>query len=577
MNSPAKEPAANKTLLIDWSPLAVLLILSAVVYSSTLNYEYSWDDELFLSKSPEIADLSSLKKAFTVDYWGLTNNPENPEGSPLYRPLALSVIILERSVFNTDPAHFRLIHSLWHLINIALVFVLSRKLIRGLYVLGPIFAACTFAALPYTVDTVLFLTSICDLMALSFTLLTSISFLAWLDRAETRYVFVVVLASAAAMMSKENAVSIPFVLAAIYWYVRDPARNRRALIAIAASFATVCACLIVRETVVTTFTGNTLLEFFKWLPISLAVAFRWAILPFPLVLEQSVSHAWSNPAWWFGCFGISAALFLTYRYRYRFGLLVTGLCVWVVLVIPSLVAIGWTGVFAPRYLYLPALGLSLAVGYFASVTRRSIRILICVLLVGTGLVTISRTTAWKDSFTLWAIEVGRQPDSLSALTNLGNLLVKRGEYQNALAFQLKAARIAEENNYQCRSAFAYSNAATILTNHLGDIESGLELFEKCTALCPYKAQNAWVGIARIHAMGGQWIKAEQAAQKAIEIGPLRSRVLVLRARILAAQEKTEEALDDLAKARKLVLKNPAKLAEVDRVIADVRKSIADRN
>ncbi len=556
--------------LIRWSGLALVLAVSASVYFSTFEYEFSWDDELFLLQSPQMATLESIPRAFATDFWGLTDSPSAPKGSPLYRPLALGFAILERSLLGHNPAGFRLVHSLLHMVNIVLIFALSRRLLkRGVTtekptLFGPTCAAATFAALPYTVDTVLFLMNISDLMALFFILLAALAFIVWLDRPRRWLLAAVFAASGAAVLSKESAVVTPLLLASIYWCRHQKNSVRMALLPIGAALAAVVAYLVVRSAVVSPPPGNTVIELLKWLPADLAVAVRFAVAPFPLVLEYPVVHDLSNPAWWLGILGICVTAASLVKFGRRFTPIVSGMVFGAFAITPSLVALQWTGVFSPRYLYVPAVGLCLIVGYLAALKNRAIRALIIALLLTSTFGTISRTVDWKDSFTLWAIELGRRPESTSALMNLGNLQARRGEYGNAVALQLKAAEISKKEGSNCDAAFAYSNAADILQGYLGERETSFDLFQQSARLCPYNNGNAWLGIARTHAVNGEWKKAERAARAAANRGAQPGRVFLLLGNIFAAQKATTIAVEYFERARDLADHDPLLLAEIQR-------------
>ncbi|MCP4199122.1 MAG: tetratricopeptide repeat protein [Proteobacteria bacterium] len=571
MTRPGSNLDPFKSWLITWGPLIVLILVSAMFYLSTQKYECSWDDALFLVRSPEMGRLSNLSKVFTVDYFGLTENPALSGGTPLYRPLSLGFLILESWRFGTNIDGFRLVHMAWHLMNIALLFAFVRKMLGGSSVFGPFAAAAVLAFLPYTVDTVLFLTSVSDLMVLSFSLFASILFLDWLTHAKLWRLACVILLSLAAMLCKESAVSLTVLLPIIFWCRRESRlQDRRALAAILGVVSAAAAFLVVRSFVVQGLPATALVAFFKQLPAALAAGIRWAVIPFPLVLEQRLDPRIGDTGWWFGCGVLVLASGLLVRYGKRFKLLTAGGMVWFVAVLPSFIALHWTGIFAPRYLYFPVLGLSLVVGYLASIRLRSVRILLCVMLLLAAISTVGRIASWKDSLTLWAVEVGHQPESVSALMNLGNILAKRGDYNDALALQLKTAAVARNQNQPCVAAFAYSNAATILSSHLNDPEQGIRLYRQCIALCPPSAQNAWIGMARLYAGQKKWKEAERAIREAEKFSGQKVQVLVFLAGILAADGRPAEALECLEKARALVLPNSREFGDIDKKIEAIR-------
>jgi hypothetical protein len=374
------------------------------------------------------------------------------------------------------------------------------------------------------------------------------------------------------MLCKESAVSITVLLPIVFWCQRDSRlQDRRALVAIFGVVLAAVFFLVVRSLVVEGLAGATLVAFFKQLPAALAVGIRWAIFPFPLVLEQRMDNQIGGSVWWIGC-GLSVlALWLLVRFGKRFKPLAAGGMIWFVSVLPSFMALQWTGNFAPRYLYLPALGLSLVVGYVASIRLLFLRVLLCAMVLLAAFSTVDRIASWKDSFTLWAVEVGHQPESISALMNLGNILAKRGDYKDALALQLKVAGVAMNQEQPCVAAFAYSNAATILSSHLEDPEQGLQFYQRCIDMCPERAQNAWIGMARIYAGQKKWKEAERAAREAGKFKTQRVQVLVFLAGILAEDGRPSKSLECLEKARELVLHDSRMLGDIERKMEIIRK------
>lgn len=564
------EPIANREAALGRLGIAVLLALTAAVYLTTVNYEYSWDDELFLKHSPRIADLSNFWDAFSTDFWGMTDSPTHPAGSPLYRPLALGALILERSMFGDRPVLFRLFHLLIHLGNILLAFVFTKKIIGGSSPLGPMLAAASFAAMPYTVDTVLFLTCISDLLATLFAITALICFVGWIDRAGGASLVGFTAACAAAVLSKESAVSIPLMLGAVYWCRGVSESPRRAIVAAGVSMMVVAAFMGIRAQVVGPGLPGDILAFIKWLPSDLALAFRWCLAPFPLVLEQDAPRSFTAAEWWLGLAGIAALVAAGILKGRRWSVALGGMGVWIAAMAPSLVALQWTGVFAPRYLYMPTIGLALTLGFLGSARSKVVGIALSVFLSACGFLSLSRTTDWNDSVTLWVMEMNNRPKSTSALINLGAILARRGDFEQALPIQLKAAKIAQEQNQDCSAAFAFSNAATILAGKLGDQERALQYFEKCVSLCPGKAQNAWMGIAQIHMSRGDWTAAEGAARKAEELGTQKVKIFSMLGAILTAQGRYDEAVSYLTKARELASTNPVMLDVIDNQLNIIR-------
>jgi hypothetical protein len=382
------------------------------------------------------------------------------------------------------------------------------------------------------------------------------------------------MACCAALLSKENAVAIPFILAVVAWLREHPRDPRSVLIGVGLSLSAVAGFLAMRAQVVSPLSASAVVRLATWLPSDLFLAFGRALWPFSLHLEQDVVRDLGGAEWTVGLLGllvtILVAVLFAVRHDRRHAVLVGGLVVWGISVTPSLFALEWTGVFAPRYLYLPTIGIALSAGYAASLRYPLAAIGLAVWLSAAAFATLARTTEWKDGVTLWAMEVAARPTSSSALINLASLLEERGDHERALPLQLRAAKVAENKHSKCNAAFAYSNAANILAAHFRDDASALAYFEKCVGLCPEKAQNAWIGIASVHARAKKWSEAERALLRAESLGTQQLKVSWALGSVLAAQRRYSEALVVLTRARALALEEPEARRAIDEQLESLR-------
>ena len=105
---------ASSTLLFK----IVFAIVIIIVYGQTLRFGFVLDDDLYILKNPSIQNgVSYIPQTF---FHGIS---EHFKGSNFmgYRPATITLLIIEYSVFKTNPAGF-------HLINLLLYFLIAVQL-----------------------------------------------------------------------------------------------------------------------------------------------------------------------------------------------------------------------------------------------------------------------------------------------------------------------------------------------------------------------------------------------------------------------------------------------------------------
>ncbi len=202
--------------------LAILPALAAILlYLPALNYQFVWDDTIFLRDMPAYRDpnlwLSSLFRPFVL--------------SPNYfRPLAMLTFVGELSLGGLNPLIFHLTNLLLHAINAALVTLLALHVARSMVKDGPsaprliniqvstllaILAGLLYAFHPALIEGVAFVSSRFDLLMTTCLLLALLVDLTVQDR-WARPVLVGLLFLLAAL-SKEMALAFAFALP--FWHL----------------------------------------------------------------------------------------------------------------------------------------------------------------------------------------------------------------------------------------------------------------------------------------------------------------------------------------------------------------------
>src|SRR5271167_1903270 len=121
------EPSASELLATHLRRPGVLLpllgLVTFVVYSGSLGFDFVWDDWPQIVNSPIIRSWSNLPRAFGSDLWY-----HMARHQVYYRPLFFAWSMLNYSLFGLRPWGWHLGAILAHVAATATVFWLARKL-----------------------------------------------------------------------------------------------------------------------------------------------------------------------------------------------------------------------------------------------------------------------------------------------------------------------------------------------------------------------------------------------------------------------------------------------------------------
>ena len=177
---------------------------------------------------------------------------------------------------------------------------------------------------------------------------------------------------------------------------------------------------------------------------------------------------------------------------------------------------------ADRYMYLPSMGLCLAVslvlssiGAFAD--RRGARgirigvILFLVLMSLLCLVTMERSTVWKDNFVLWKDAVAKAPGIARAHTVLGNAYIEKKDYSRSRREYETA--IALDPHF-----IDAHNDLGVLCCETGDYAGAISEFQKAIDIYP-RHPEAYYNLAYTYKEMGRWEEAIRGFAQARERNP----------------------------------------------------------
>ena len=162
---PSGNPDPEPPLLLaprQFSPvwgLLLLLIIAAVLYARTLGFSFVYDDTSQIAQNPTIRSWSYLPQYFTQHVWGYSNVWTN-----LYRPVFLICLRICHVLFGVEPSGWHAFAVFVHLVNICLVFLVIRKLLRKQDQSDwiALTAAAIFAVHPVQLETIAWISGMTD-------------------------------------------------------------------------------------------------------------------------------------------------------------------------------------------------------------------------------------------------------------------------------------------------------------------------------------------------------------------------------------------------------------------------------
>jgi tetratricopeptide (TPR) repeat protein len=443
-----------------------VLLLAAAAYVDVLGYQFVWDDEIMVVRSPHVRTLERLPALLLTDFTGLSGGEI---GGHYYRPVVALSLALDVSLWGAHPAVLHLTNLLLHLLATLLVGRLALALggARDLAVL----ASLVFALHPVHVEAVAFVSARGDLLLAIGALGCLLAWrragrpgpgrLAWTLLALAMY--------ALAFLSKEAAISLPaaLVLADLAapgtpgptWQARLGPALRRSL----PFWALALAFVILRLPTLVHLAGPGLSPAALWarLPGALETLARYvALLLFPThmrpfyALPRPASLLAPWPLLGIGVGLAAAGLAVGLRRRAPLGAFGIGLFLVTALPVLDLVPLSYrTMGLADRYLYLPSVGMALAFAHGiaallgrsqargARVARLAGWAALAIVLVAYPWWLVRYAGIWKDEVRLFSTMEALAPRAASPASNLGLAYLRAGDLTRAVAALERARRM----------------------------------------------------------------------------------------------------------------------------------------
>ncbi len=458
-----------------WFSIILIVLLAGFVFFPALNNGFvNWDDPSY------VLDNYSIRSLHPTALAALFTRPQ----SSYYSPLVFLSFALDFQLWELDPFGYHLTNVLLHLLNSLLVLIFLRRLTGRPR--AALLAALLFALNPLRVESVAWVTERKDVLSGCFYLLALICYLGGREADRpvlNRGYWLALAAAAAALLSKPVAVTIVPVLWLIDHYLYRVGRCRLrpfspSLLANKIPFIIFSLLLGWAAYSLQESAGTVRAGFYLDPLPHLLVAVRnfWfyilkTIFPWNLSAYYAYPHFFSFflPIFFLSVLALLGLLLLLVSRAGRSPDLILGIGFYTLIILPALqlIPIG-NVIFADRFSYLPSVGLSYLPALFlvrvaGSGRRRLAGVgLIGLLILFWGILSFLRCGVWRDSVTLWSDVLEKSPEIATAHLNLGEVYLKEGRLNEAVAALRRARELDPE------SANVYTN--------LGDAYQKLDRF-----------------------------------------------------------------------------------------------------
>ncbi len=536
-------PAAGSVNgVLQWSLLAGILLLTLIVYGSTFNSSFVWDDAVYIQKNPLLYPLN-VSTIFT-SY--LAGN---------YHPLTVLVHAIEFKFFGYKESGYHVVNVLIHLINTLLVFFVIRNLSQHHWI--ALIVALFFGIHPMHVESVAWIAELKDVLYTAFFLASLLAYQQYQERQKSKWYIVAIGLFILSLLSKGMAVSLPVVLI-LMDYVSGRLSERKAwlekipffvlsivfgIIAIAAQQAEEALhadTIPIAHRIIFALYGYITYIHKLIIPVHLS-----AYYPYPISFREAITPVYYA----YGAIAI-ALLVLTWRSlrqtkKIFFGLAFFTVTIFLVL---KLLPVGYT-IMADRYSYVPSIGIFYLMGEgFLWLYHRKEGIFFKALTWSLGIVltifysytTIQRCHIWANSLTLWT-------DTIEKYDNIAMAYLNRGVYYlDAKDYTASGKDLSKALEIDPTYATAYYNRGKVY-QATQQRDAALQDYNKAIELKPTMT-NAYINRGNMFRDGSLFDRALADYNKAIELDPSAVEIYNNKGILYQQQGNLQAALEEFAKA-----------------------------
>jgi protein O-mannosyl-transferase len=487
-----------------WSIIFLLGLFIFLIYLNSLGNDFVSDDIGGIKEHPLINQATY--------FWG----------PPFNFSLRAFLLFIIHKIFGLQPIFYRLVNIFFHIGSASLVYLVISFLTTPSLAIATAFV---FAAHPILVESVTWISG-GPYAQYGFFMLLSFWFylLARRKNWQTKLYLFSIISFILAISSMERAIVFPFILFTYEIAFRNFKKNWLRLIPFfSISFLGLLSLLwggalnnriTALETRYYQPAGmeNPLIQ----IPVAFSSYFRLISWPDKLTLYHSELN-FSQFQYLFMFFITLIFFSLIFIFYKKNRLVFFWLCFFIVILLPTLTPIKISWIYAERYVYLGTLGIifPFIMGIekiFSSVKKQKLFfVVIVIIVICLSIRTVIRNNDWKNQDNLWLAAAKTSPSSHQNHNNLGDLYLRRGNYQKAIEEFQRAVELKPDYGD------AYHNLANVYHQIQKD-DLALENYQKAIELNPGLWQS-YQNIAAIYFKQQKWDLVEESIKKAIVLNP----------------------------------------------------------
>ncbi len=538
----------------------LLAVTVAAVYLPVVQCGYIWDDDGYILNNDTLRSCDGLRRIWLE----LTAAPQE---YPQYYPLVYTTFWIEYQVWQTDPRGYHVVNVLLH----AWVAVLLWRLLTVMQIPGAWWAAALFGLHPVHVESVAWITERKNVLAGVFYMAAALAYLRFAlprgaDRpaAHRRWFYVgAVGLFLCALLSKTVTCTLPAVLLLVLWWQRGRIGWRDVLslaplFMLGIAFGLLTSWMEKRYVGATGETWN--FGFLARCLIAGRVPWFYAgklLWPHPLIF---IYPRWRIDAgdWLAYLYPLAAATLIAVlvlaRRRIGRGPLVAVLCFGGTL----FPALGFFNVYPMRYSFVADhfqyLGSASILALVAAAGCRLVRrmggwsrpiaVPIAVLLLGAlGTLSWHQVHLYTHAESLWRDTLRKNPTAWMAHNNLGRLLERRGELDQASGHYRQAIELSPD------MFEPHANLGNVLLLQ-GQVDAALDQYRRAVEI-DARQPSVCYNLATLLADRGEWDAAIRHYRQTLALSPNAAQAHLNLGWVLMKQGKLDEAVQHFHAALRL--------------------------
>ena len=408
------------------SPFLLIIISIFCLYPCLDNDFVNWDDNEYILQNLDIRAFSikNLNRIFSTFYAGA------------YVPLTIISYALDYQIAGLNPKFFHIVNLILHLINILLVFWVIYLLCNKFWV--SFLTALIFAIHPLHIEPVAWATGRKDLLYALFFMGAVISYIYYKKNAKNIFYYLTLFLFILALFSKPVAITLPFVLMAIEYFVFNQL-NKNTFKKFIPLFVLSLIFFIIA--VIGQKSAGAFPQFKLNLLQQINISFsNFLFYLYKLFFPVKLACIYPVQNYWFAPILILIIIISTIISLKYTKLIALSMTIFFIMMLPVLQLFPVGQILSDRYTYLSITGfLYLISAILYNFCLRSkhlisylVIVIICIIISILFLLSNRQCRVWKDSMTLWNYVINTYPDLPLAYNNRGILHTNNKNYQLAL-------------------------------------------------------------------------------------------------------------------------------------------------